>query len=138
MRNRYETVSTVFGILGSLLFSLGCFLLVPLLVALVYGELGGGPRIVLAFCIPAAASFLTGLVLRKTCRAANPSSLQAMLSCSRIRALVRGETAVAFEDVERVATAALRHRVLLNFEGEAEGMETDEIIAQVISTTPKK
>jgi MoxR-like ATPase len=61
-----------------------------------------------------------------------------MLLSAKIRALVRGETAVAFEDIQYVAYPALRHRILLSFEGEAEGVDPDEIIETILSGTPKK
>jgi MoxR-like ATPase len=43
---------------------------------------------------------------------------------------------VAFEDVQAVAPVALRHRLLLNFEGLAEGVSTDAIIAQLLEKLP--
>ena len=60
-----------------------------------------------------------------------------MLACARIRALMRGETAVGYEDVDAVAVPALRHRILLNFEGEAEAVDTDTLVADIIQHTPK-
>jgi MoxR-like ATPase len=68
---------------------------------------------------------------------ASPRAGQAMLACARIRALIRGETAVAFEDIDAVALPAMRHRILLNFEGEAEGVDTDTLVADLIKHTPK-
>ncbi|MBN1947509.1 MAG: MoxR family ATPase [Bradymonadales bacterium] len=67
----------------------------------------------------------------------SPRGGQAILKAARIRALVRGETAVGFEDVQAVALPALRHRILLNFEGEAEGVDTDDIVAQILAETKK-
>ena len=60
-----------------------------------------------------------------------------MLKAARIRALVRGETAVSYEDIEAVALPALRHRILLNFEGEAEGVDTDDIVKTILQETKK-
>jgi MoxR-like ATPase len=67
----------------------------------------------------------------------SPRGGQAMLAAARIRALVRGETAVGFDDVESVALPALRHRLLLNFEGEANEISTDDIIRDILETTAK-
>lgn len=64
---------------------------------------------------------------------ASPRAAQAMLAASRGRALLDGRYHVAREDVAAVAAPALRHRMILNFEGEAEGVRTDDVIAKVIS-----
>jgi MoxR-like ATPase len=42
--------------------------------------------------------------------------------------------AVAFDDIKAVALPALRHRILLNFEAEAEGRTTDEIVQNIVDT----
>jgi MoxR-like ATPase len=63
---------------------------------------------------------------------ASPRGAQAMLAASRGRALLDGRYHVSRDDVEAVAKPALRHRLILNFEGEAEGMRTDKVIANVI------
>jgi MoxR-like ATPase len=64
----------------------------------------------------------------------SPRGAQAMLLAARTRALLSGRYHVACEDVDRMALPALRHRVLLSFEGEAEGMATDDIIRRVVET----
>ncbi|MCA9706980.1 MAG: AAA family ATPase, partial [Myxococcales bacterium] len=43
---------------------------------------------------------------------------------------------VSIEDIQALAPAALRHRIILNFEGEAEGVDVDECIAQVLASVP--
>lgn len=63
---------------------------------------------------------------------ASPRGAQSMLAASRGRALLDGRYHVSREDVNAVAAPALRHRIILNFEGEAEGVRTDEVIAKVI------
>jgi MoxR-like ATPase len=63
---------------------------------------------------------------------ASPRGAQAMLAASRGRALLAGRYHVAHEDVDAVALPALRHRIILSFEGEAEGVRTDDIISQII------
>jgi MoxR-like ATPase len=67
---------------------------------------------------------------------ASPRGAQAMLLAGKIRALLEGRFAPAIEDVKRVASAALRHRILLNFEGEAEGISPDTVIEQVLAELP--
>ncbi len=59
---------------------------------------------------------------------ASPRAAQTLLAAARIRALTQGRYHVAREDVNEVAVPALCHRVLLNFEGEAEGISTSDII----------
>jgi MoxR-like ATPase len=62
----------------------------------------------------------------------SPRGAQAMLLAAKIRALFDGRFAASVDDVRGVAHAALRHRVLLNFEGEAEGIKSDQVIDAVL------
>ena len=64
---------------------------------------------------------------------ASVRGLQAITLTAKIRALLDGRYNVAFEDVQNVTHPALRHRILRNIEGEAEGIDTDEIIDHIIS-----
>ena len=64
---------------------------------------------------------------------ASPRGGQAMILGARITALLDGRYNVSFEDVAAMAPAALRHRLLLNFEGQAEGIKTDAIIEDLIT-----
>jgi MoxR-like ATPase len=56
---------------------------------------------------------------------------------AKITALLDGRFNVSFDDVTAVAPAALRHRLLLNFEGQAAGVETDDIIENLIESVPR-
>jgi MoxR-like ATPase len=67
----------------------------------------------------------------------SPRGAQAMLLAAKIRALLSGRFAVAIDDIRATATPALRHRVILNFEGEAEGVPTDACIADILQKTPE-
>ena len=69
---------------------------------------------------------------------ASPRAAQALVLGAKCRALVDGRPVVAVEDIKAVATAALRHRVLLNFEGEAEGLTTDALIENILATLPAR
>ncbi|MCL2451179.1 MAG: MoxR family ATPase [Polyangiaceae bacterium] len=62
----------------------------------------------------------------------SPRGAQAMLLAAKIRALFDGRFAASVDDVRAIAHAALRHRVLLNFEGEAEGIKSDQVIDEVL------
>jgi len=69
---------------------------------------------------------------------ASPRGAQALVRAAKIRALLDGRYNVAYEDIMAVAPAALRHRVILNFEAEAEGITTDSIIREVLNTLSAK
>ena len=62
---------------------------------------------------------------------------QAVLLAAKITALFDGRFAPSIEDVQKNALPALRHRVLLNFEGEAEGKKTDEILKKILDKLPE-
>ncbi len=63
---------------------------------------------------------------------ASPRGAQAILAACRARALLKGRYHVSREDINAMALPALRHRLVLSFEGEAEGVKTDEIIQDVL------
>ncbi|PJB49317.1 MAG: AAA family ATPase [Deltaproteobacteria bacterium CG_4_9_14_3_um_filter_63_12] len=65
----------------------------------------------------------------------SPRGAQAIIITAKIRALMQGRFNVSVEDVRHTAMAALRHRIILNFEGEAEGVQTDEILQEIIKKT---
>jgi MoxR-like ATPase len=65
---------------------------------------------------------------------ASPRGAQALILGGKVAALLAGRYNVAYEDLRAVALAALCHRVLLNFEGQAEGVSTDDVVGEVIGT----
>jgi MoxR-like ATPase len=67
---------------------------------------------------------------------ASPRAAQAITLGAKVRALLDGRFHVSFQDIKDVATPAMRHRVILNFEGEAEGITTDMVLEKVIRETP--
>ncbi len=67
----------------------------------------------------------------------SPRGAQSLILAGKVRALTEGRFNVSFEDIQAVATATLRHRLILNFEAEAEGITTDHIIRQILSDVPK-
>jgi MoxR-like ATPase len=68
---------------------------------------------------------------------ASPRGAQVCVLAAKIRALLSGRFAATIEDVRAVALPALRHRVILNFEGEAEGVRTDELLRDVLASVPE-
>lgn len=63
---------------------------------------------------------------------ASPRGAQAIVLSSKICALMDGRFNVSFEDVERNVLPSLRHRIILNFEGEAEGIRPDFVINKIL------
>ena len=63
---------------------------------------------------------------------ASPRAAQAMLASARVRALLDGRYHVSREDIDASAAPAMRHRLILSFEGEAEGISTDDLIKSAI------
>ncbi|WP_312113891.1 AAA family ATPase [Brevibacillus reuszeri] len=63
---------------------------------------------------------------------AGPRGVQAMVALAKVRALLSGRYNLAYEDVEAVALPALRHRIFLNFEGEANGIRPDRIVRDIL------
>jgi MoxR-like ATPase len=66
----------------------------------------------------------------------SPRGAQALLVSGKVRALVEGRVNVSVEDLQALAHAALRHRVILNFEGEAEGIDPDEVVRSIVAEVP--
>src|SRR5215813_8974365 len=69
---------------------------------------------------------------------ASPRGAQALALASKVRALLEGRYNVSFEDVRRVYLPALRHRVILNFEAQAEEVDTDRVLLDVLEKLPEK
>jgi MoxR-like ATPase len=67
----------------------------------------------------------------------SPRGAQTMVLAAKVRALMQGRFNASFDDIEAVAAAALRHRLILNFEAEAEAITTDHIIAQLLRDVPR-
>ena len=68
----------------------------------------------------------------------SPRGAQTLALAAKVRALLGGRYNVSFEDVRRVYLPALRHRVILNFEAEAEGISTDQVLLEILEKVPEK
>ena len=66
----------------------------------------------------------------------SPRGAQTLLLGGKVRALTHGRFNVSFEDLEAVAPPALRHRLIVNFEAEAEGITTDHVVADILRNVP--
>ena len=65
----------------------------------------------------------------------SPRGAQALILASKVKAILDGRYNVAREDIQSVALASLRHRLILSFEGEAEGIDPDMIINNLLEVT---
>jgi MoxR-like ATPase len=68
----------------------------------------------------------------------SPRGVQTLVLAAKVRALLDGRYNVSFEDLRRVYLPALRHRVLLNFEAQAEGIDADRVLLQVLDSVSEK
>ncbi len=69
---------------------------------------------------------------------ASPRGAQALVLASKVRALLEGRYNVGFEDIRRVCLPALRHRLLLNFEAQAENIAADTVLLQILQEVKEK
>jgi len=68
----------------------------------------------------------------------SPRGAQTLALASKVRALLDGRYNVSFEDIRRVYLPTMRHRVLLNFEAQAEGVEADQVLLDILEKVPEK
>ncbi len=75
-------------------------------------------------------------VRRYVAYGASPRGLQALIRAARAWCLLAGRTAVSLDDVRQAARPAFRHRIMLNFEGEAEALDIDRLIDEIVQSVP--
>ena len=75
----------------------------------------------------------TDMVKKYVRYGASPRGAQALLLGGRVLALLKGRYNVALDDLRELAPAALRHRILMNFEGQAEGIKRDVLITDLVA-----
>jgi MoxR-like ATPase len=78
--------------------------------------------------------YASPLVKRYVRYGASPRAAQALVLAGKIHALTRGQAFVSIDDIRHAALPALRHRLLLNFEGEAEQVNVDSIVNELLAT----
>ena len=78
----------------------------------------------------------TPMVRRFVRYGASPRAGQALILGAKVLALMDNRHNVSFQDIKEIVPAALRHRLLLNFEGQAEGVNPDDVIAEMLETLP--
>jgi len=67
---------------------------------------------------------------------ASPRAAQTLILAAKVRALLAGRGNVAIDDIKEAVLPAMRHRCLLNFEGDAEGLTTDDVLTNIVETLP--
>jgi len=82
--------------------------------------------------------FATPMVNQYVRIGASPRAAQALILGGKVRALLDARAAVSIDDIRAVALPSLRHRMILNFEGEAEGVTTDAIVENIVATLPRE
>jgi MoxR-like ATPase len=78
--------------------------------------------------------YATPLVTRYVRYGASPRAAQTLVLAGKIRAINHGQAFVSIDDIRSAALPALRHRILLNFEGEADEVDTDTIVHELIAS----
>jgi len=68
----------------------------------------------------------------------SPRGAQTLALAAKVRALLEGRYNVSFEDLRRVYLPAMRHRVLLNFEAQAEGVDADQVLLEILEKIPER
>jgi len=81
--------------------------------------------------------FATEMVNQYVRFGSSPRGVQALVLGAKVRAMLNERYHVSFDDVARTVLPSLRHRVLLNFEGQAEGIQPDDVLADVLKSTPR-
>lgn len=66
---------------------------------------------------------------------ASPRAAQAIIIASKVRAIMEGRYNVSFEDIKYTAYPSLRHRFFLNFDAVADGINTDQLITEILEST---
>jgi len=82
--------------------------------------------------------YAVGITNRYARYGSSPRGLQALILAGKMRALLDSRYNVSFDDIRQTVRPALRHRIILNFEGEAEGVTTDAILDQVLDEIPQQ
>ena len=67
----------------------------------------------------------------------SPRGAQTLLLGAKVRALTKGRFNVSFDDIAAVAVPALRHRLIVNFEAEVEGITTDHVLKKILAEVPR-
>jgi MoxR-like ATPase len=82
--------------------------------------------------------FVAGPTNRLIRCGASPRAAQALVLAGKVRAMLEGRYNVSFDDIRRVYLPALRHRILLNFEAQAENISPDAVLSEILDAVKEK
>ena len=80
--------------------------------------------------------YMTDMVRKYVKYGSSPRGMQALVLAAKVYALLDDRFHVSTEDIQRVVHPALRHRLILNFEGEAENISVDQILSEIVEKVP--
>jgi MoxR-like ATPase len=83
------------------------------------------------------SSYATDLAKRYVLYGSSPRGAQSLVLGGKMKALLEGRYNVSFEDLRTIAIPSLRHRLILNFEGAAAGIEQGSIVSEILEKTPE-
>jgi MoxR-like ATPase len=69
---------------------------------------------------------------------AGPRAGQSLLLAGKARALLQGRPSVSLDDIRAVARPVLRHRILVNFQAEADGVDAEQVVTRLVDTIPAR
>jgi MoxR-like ATPase len=67
----------------------------------------------------------------------SPRGVQSLVLAAKVRAMLDERYHISFSDISGAALPGLRHRILLNFEGQAEGITSDDVLGEILEKTPR-
>jgi len=95
-------------------------------------ELAKSHAIRLVIATQPGSEYAPEVVTENVSLGSSPRGVQALLLCAKVKALLAGRFAVSTDDVRAVAHPALRHRVMINFQGQSDGVRPDAVIDAVL------
>ena len=84
------------------------------------------------------SDFATGRVRQFVAWGASPRAAQALIRAGRVRALSEGRAHLAFSDIKHFVGEVLQHRMILNYDGQAEGIALRDLIGEIVAETPEE
>ena len=84
------------------------------------------------------STLATQQLMRTQLALKNADNAQTLALASKVRALLDGRYNVSFEDARRVLLPGMRHRIIVNFEAQAEGIEPDQVLLELLEKVPEK
>ena len=86
---------------------------------------------------PSQENGASGMAQRFVLYGSSPRGLQSLILAAKARALLAGRPNVSFEDIRSLLLPSLRHRLILNLEADAEGVQSEKILNEIIERVPE-